>query len=154
MAKTNDTLLTEFRDEGFRRSFRAYFHELGISVSDWEGLFQEMDSDGRGNLCWLRLAENGEPVGFLQFCPMELTGWFFTGSFGFIREFWVAPEYRGQGHGTALLGLAEGYMRERGMRAAILTTDTAPEFYLSHGYRPAPEFEARNGDEVFVKTLE
>lgn len=150
-----DIFLTDFTDPRFQQAFRQYFAEIGINVKNWDGLFQEMDGDGRGNRAWLRLAE-GRTVGFIQFCPMEMTGWFFTQRLGFIREFWVAPEFRGQGHGRALLGLAEAHFRDAGFGGAILTSQRdAMDFYLHHGYREGRGFTTKNGedDRVMVKEL-
>ncbi len=145
-------LIEDFIDPGFRESFRLYFRELGIHVKDWEGLFREMDSDGRGNRAYLRM-DGGRTVGFLQFCVMECAGWFLTKELGFVREFWIAPEYRGQGHGSELLGLAEGYFAQRGVTTVALTTNTAPEFYVKQGYRHDPGFRAQNTDSVYIKHL-
>ena len=145
-------LIDSFTDESFRESFMLYFGELGITVRDWEGLFREMDTDGRGNLAYLR-TDGGKAVGFIQFCPMECAGWFMTKTLGFIREFWIAPEYRGQGCGSELLGLAEEYFKQKRITAVALTTDTAPGFYIKHGYRHDPGFAAKNGDPVYIKHL-
>ena len=145
-------LIDSFTDESFRESFMLYFGELGITIRDWEGLFREMDTAGRGNLAYLR-TDGGKAVGFIQFCPMECAGWFMTKTLGFIREFWIAPEYRGQGCGSELLGLAEGYFMERGVTSIALTTDTAPGFYIKQGYRHDPGVAAKNGDPVYIKHL-
>lgn len=152
MEKTQDILLFSFRDPRFQQAFQQYFAEMGIRVKDWEGLFLEMDSDGRGNQCWLRL-KAGQTVGFIQFCPLEMSSWFFTKKAGFIREFWVAEAFRGQGHGSALLELAEEHFRDSGCRQAMLTTSTAEEFYIHRGYRYDEGYAAKNGERVLVKPL-
>lgn len=74
-------------------------------------------------------------------------------SAGFIREFWVDPAYRVQGHGSALLKKAERFFTERGVHRILLTTDTAEDFYLRRGYIHAPDIRAKNGDAVFVKRV-
>ena len=126
-------LIDSFTDESFREGFMLYFGELAITVRDWEGLFKEMDTDGRGNLAYLGI-EAGRAMGFIQFCPMDCEGWFMKKTLGFIREFWIAPEYRGQGCGSELLGLAEEYFKQKRITAVALTTDTAPGFYIKHGW--------------------
>lgn len=146
----NDIFLTDFADLRFQKAFQAYFQELGIQVRNWEGLFTEMNSDSHGNAAYVRL-DGERTAGFIQFCPMELSGWFFSQKLGFIREFWIDSEYRGQGHGTALLGLAESWFQNQGLTGAILTTDTAPAFYTRRGYQPDPGFQAKNSDPVFMK---
>lgn len=152
MPEYQDSLILNFTHPGFRRAFQAYFGELGYPVKDWEGLFREMNTDGRGNRAVLRMAGE-DTVGFIQFCPMELESWFFTKKAGFVREFWVAPAYRGQGHGRALLQSAEAWLKGQGASLILLTTDTAPGFYEHLGYRADPGFRARNQDAVYRKEI-
>lgn len=147
-----DRLMETFTAPEFRQAFRLYFLELGCQVKDWERLFREMDGDGRGNRAFLR-EDGGQAVGFIQFCMVELESWFFRKKMGFIREFWVAPAYRGQGHGKALLAKAEGYLKEAGAGGVLLTTDTAAGFYQRQGYRPDPYMQAKNHDPVYGKDL-
>lgn len=141
-----------FTSENFRKSFRLYFQELGVNVRDWEGLFREMDSDGRNNEAYLSM-DGDQTVGFIQFCLMDCEGWFMKKTLGFIREFWIAPEYRGRGHGSNLLRLVERDLGDRGVTSVVLTTDTAPKFYEKHGYRHDSGFTAKNGDPVYIKHL-
>ncbi len=147
-----DILISDFTDARFQAAFRLYFDELGIAVRDWDGLFCEMNASGE-NRAYVRLGEDGGVVGFLQFTPMEMAGWFFSEQVGFIREFWVKKECRGQGHGTALLRLTEEYFKARGVRRLLLTTDTAPAFYTARGYTKSPWIQAKNKDDVFVRDL-
>ena len=148
----SDALISDFSDPRFQEAFKAYFSELGISVQDWDGLFREMNDEG-GNEAFLRAAEDGRVIGFIQCRPITFTSWFFEETCGFIREFWVAGGHRRRGHGAALLRLAEDRFRKQGICTSILTTDTAESFYRRHGYERAPGCRAKNGDEVFVKRL-
>lgn len=150
-----DTLISDFSDPGFQTAFRQYFAELGLTVEDWDGLFREMDRGeaGERNAAYLRTAAEGGVTGFLQFCPIRFTSWFFEETCGFIREFWVAQAYRNQGHGSELIALAERYFLEHGIYTSILTTDTAGRFYERRGYEKAAGCGAKNKDEVFVKRL-
>ena len=150
--KTNDILISDFSDSRFKDAFQIYFAELGIQVKDWDGLFREMN-DGGENRAWLRLSNAGDVIGFIQFIPIVFSSWFFEETRGFIREFWIREEFRGQQHGTALLSLAEAYFAERGISKLILTTDTAPGFYRSRGYERDETITAKNKDDVFVKLL-
>ena len=144
-------LISDFSDPLFQKAFQLYFAELGIQVKDWDGLFREMNEGD--NLAYLRVAEDGAVIGFIQFTPIALTSWFFEERAGFIREFWIAEKHRGQGHGSALLALAEAFFAEKGIHQTILTTDTAPGFYEKHGYRKHPGIQAKNHDDVYVKEL-
>ena len=155
MVKQSDKLITDFTDPVFQGAFKQYFTELGISVKDWDGLFQEMNAGdgGEKNAAYVRTAADGSVIGFIQFVPIRFTSWFFEETLGFIREFWVAEAFRGRGHGTELLVLAEEYFLEHGIDADILTTDTARRFYERRGYVRVHGCRAKNQDEVFVKRL-
>ncbi|MBR6321509.1 MAG: GNAT family N-acetyltransferase [Lachnospiraceae bacterium] len=147
-----DTLTSDFTDPGFQAAFRQYFTELGITVANWDGLFAEMNGEG-DNEAYVRTAEDGSVVGFIQFKPIRFTSWFFEESCGFIREFWIAEAYRNLGHGSELLALAETYLQKKGFCTFVLTTDTAEAFYLRHGYRKAPGMKAKNGDPAYIKRV-
>ena len=150
-----DLLNEDFSNPQFQAAFRQYFGELGIEVKDWGGLFQEMNrgNEGENNAAYVRTGPAGCVIGFILFIPIRFTSWFFEETRGFIREFWVAKEHRGQGHGSALLALAEAWFLRRELYTAILTTDTAEAFYRRHGYAAAPGCGAKNRDGVFVKSL-
>lgn len=150
--KFQDRLLTDFSDPAFREAFRLYFSELGIQVGDWDGLFREMDERGQ-NAAYLRLDENGDAVGFIQFASVLFSSCFFETRLGFVREFWVKESCRRRGHGSELLRLAEEYFKGRNIYKLILTADAAKDFYLRRGYREAPDVSAKNEMAVFVKNL-
>ncbi len=147
-----DTMLSDFSDAVFQRAFRQYFSELGIHIRDWDGIFSEMNEDNN-NLAFIRTTQDGKIIGFIQFRPTKFTSWFFEETRGFKREFWIAPEFRRQNHGTALLRLAENYFLENKIYTCILTSDTAADFYEKHGYQKAPGCKAKNQDPVFLKHL-
>ncbi len=150
----NDTLMTDLTDAAVRTAFRAYYEELGVHVTNWEGLFAEISNSP--DCFFVRRNQNGDVIGFLLFTMTEAaTAWrgFFTTRLGCIEEFWVAPEYRAQGHGTALLHLAEKHFVQLGCAYAILTTDTAPRFYEKQGYKLQKGITAKNKADVYVKSL-
>ena len=146
-----DLLILEFTDARFQRAFQRYFEELGIRVKDWDGLFQEMTDDG--NFAFLRLSDDGDIIGFIQFKPITLSNWFFEEKAGFIREFWIDEAYRGLGHGSALLTMAENALAQQGYHRVLLTTDTASSFYEKNGYHKDSSYSAKNQDDVYIKTL-
>ena len=117
-------MIEDFASPRFRQAFQSYFQELGIQVRDRLLLLMEAQSS-----------------------------WFFTKGAGFVREFWVAPEFRGKGHGKALLGKAESWFQSQGLGLVLLTTDTASGFYERLGYRPDRQFQAKNQDMVYRKEI-
>lgn len=148
----SDVLISNFSIPVFQDAFKQYFAELDINVSDWDGLFREMNDDG-DNTAIVRTMPDGRIIGFIQFQPTKFTNWFFEEMCGFIREFWVAKEFRGSGHGAALIHLTEAHFVRNNMYTSILTTDNAERFYLRQGYAKAPGCKAKNKDEVFIKRL-
>lgn len=140
----------DFSEPLFQAAFHTYFNELEIAVTDWEGLWEEMNSGE--NTAYLAL-ENDRAIGFLQFTEIELSNWFFTQKLGFIREFWVDESYRGKGIGTQLLELTEKYFLENGLSQAILTTESANEFYTERGYVKSGAIKVANQQSVYVKDL-
>lgn len=149
----NTILLSDFTDPRFCAAFRAYFAELDISVRDWDSLFREMNEE-KVNRAYLALDEAGEAAGFLQFQSTVFSNWFFEESFGFIREFWIAPACRRQGYGRTLLCMTEEYFAAHGAYRVLLTADPgAVGFYLARGYREAPGVTAKNQMAVFSKAL-
>ncbi len=116
----SDNLISDFSDSLFQAVFKQYFSELGLHIRDWDGLFREMNADG-GNLAFVMTSDSGNVIGFIQFKLLKFTC-------GFIREFWVADEYKNQAHGSALLALAEEHFLKNGIYTSILTTDTISGF--------------------------
>lgn len=151
----SDMLISDFTDPVFQAAFKRYFAEIGINVKDWDGLFREMNEENEGekNAAYVRTALDGSAIGFIQFIPIRFSSWFFEGTCGFVREFWVADEFRSHGHGSDLIALAERHFLEHGICTSILTTDAAGHFYERHGYVKVPGCRAKNHDDVFVKEL-
>lgn len=150
---THDIFISDFNDEHFQTAFKQYFSELGHQLRNWEPLFHEMNNDGSGTHAYVRLTEDGQGVGFIMFCCLDLSSWFFDTKLGFIREFWISAEQRSQGHGSELLTLAEDWFRAQDVYKSILTTHTAESFYLHHGYHKDCDISARNKDSVYIKSL-
>ncbi|MFQ9696736.1 MAG: GNAT family N-acetyltransferase [Zhenhengia sp.] len=147
-----DILISDFTNPYFEVAFKRYFAELDIKVTNWDKLFEEMNKD-QGNHAFVRLTKTDDVVGFIQFKPIELTNWFFCIKMGFIREFWIAKEFRNTGNGSDLLHLAETYFIEHTIYKSILTADTASLFYETRGYKKENHIVAENKDDVYIKNL-
>ncbi len=146
-----DAIINQYDHEGFRSAFRAYFGELGVTLKNWDGLFAEMTESAEPTV--IRQDETGRVIGFIMFAQMDMKSWFFEARCGFIREFWVEEAYRGEGHGGSLLHQAEEWLRRSGAAYALLTTDTAADFYEKRGYHRQAGVRAKNQDDVYVKVL-
>ena len=146
-----DFVINDFLDEKFQIAFKEYFKELGIEVKDWIGLFKEINED-KNTQAIVRM-ENDNVIGFIMFQPIVFESWFFEEKCGFIREFWIANDYRNIGHGSNLINQVESYFKKQEIFRTILTTDTAKDFYFKHGYHLQKSAKAKNGDDVYTKML-
>lgn len=147
-----DSLISDFTDPLFVKAFQKYFAELGIEVKDWDGVFAEMNNEG-DNESFVRKNTDNQVIGFILCKPISFTSWFFEETCVFIREFWISEEYRNKGHGADLLLMAEDHYKQKGIFTSVLTTDTAEDFYIKHGYIKKPACKAKNEDDVYVKAL-
>ncbi len=145
-------VISDFKNERFQRVFKMYFQEFGINVRDWDGLFEEMNSEEKieALLC---LEQDGEVIGFIQYQFIQLAHSFFEEKLGFIREFWIDNEHREKGYGTSLLKKTEDYFKEKGIHKTILTSDTEEEFFVKRGYKKDESINAKNNDNVYIKEL-
>lgn len=149
-----DTLMTDMTDAALQQAFRAYYGELGVQVTNWEGLFEEISASP--DCLFVRRDGEGRVIGFLLFAMLDAATagrGFYKARLGCVEEFWIAPEFRRKGHGTALLRLAEKHFAQLGCGYAILTTDTAPHFYEAQGYRLQKGIAAKNRADVYLKPL-
>ena len=150
--KMQDLLISDFTNNNFTSAFKQYFAELGINVSDWNSLWEEMNSD-KDNLAYVKVDNSGRTIGFIQFKAIELSNNFFAEKYGFIREFWISKEYRGKGFGMQLLNSCELYFEKEDISQIILTTDTAEEFYIANGYSVNQNIVAKNDLIVMTKAI-
>lgn len=147
----NDTIERLAENPSLQQAFRDYFAALGVTIRDWDGLFDEIDRSGRQFL--VRRDEQAQIVGFLLLLRREMSCGFYATDAGCVEELYVAPAFRRQGHGQALLAATESRFRAEGCSCMLLTSDDAGAFYARCGYRPEPRIRAKNGDPVFVKPL-
>ena len=123
----HDVFVEDFESEPFMTAFKTYFGEISGRERNWPLLFRRMNAEKDVTKAIMRL-DGDTVVGFILFCPLQLSCPIFTESYGYIRELWVAPEYRRTGSGGQLLTLAEQYFfdlqkdyspqRDRGCEAA------------------------------------
>ena len=129
-----DIYMEDFESEPFMTAFKAYFSEISGGTRNWPMLFRQMNAEKDVTKAIMRL--DGDTVaGFILFCPLQLTCPFFTESYGYIRELWVAPAYRRAGNGGQLMAFAEQYFSDLGMSQIMLKAEPRAEgFYRKLGY--------------------
>ena len=117
--------------------------QLGVRHFDLDrdhsaALCAEWISEGRYAALLARV--EGRPVGFVGLS--EGHALYAGGPVGTMQEFYVSPEYRSAGIGSALIEAVKTHARERGWRRIEVCTPPLPEFQRSL------DFYARNGFEI------
>jgi GNAT superfamily N-acetyltransferase len=87
--------------------------------------------------------DGATPVGFAGLC--ESHALYTEGTFGIIQEFYVVPERRSAGIGTALLEAARAYARSKGWKRLELCTPPLPAFQRSLAFYERNGFEVTGG---------
>ncbi len=74
---------------------------------------------------------------------------------GYIMEFYVLPEHRRKGYGSAMLSYLEHFYSEHRVRNLYLTADpvTGKPFWEAMGYTATGKISPDNGQEIYEKTL-
>ena len=108
----HDVFVEDFESEPFMAAFKTYFGEISGRERNWPMLFRQMNGEKEMTKAIL-LRDGDTAVGFVLFCPLQLSCPFFTETYGYIRELWVAPEYRRRGNGGRLPALAEQDLANR-----------------------------------------
>lgn len=88
---------------------------------------------------------------------VELSRWKHDASVGYVNQFYLMPEYRGQGLGAQLERYAEGIFRRLGIRTLRLSVSPinqrAMAFYRRHGWRDLGVRPDRPEVHYFEKTF-
>lgn len=74
---------------------------------------------------------------------------------GYVMEFYVLPEHRRKGYGTAMYAHLENLFAKDGVKTLYLTSDpvTGRPFWMSQGFVPAGERSPENHMEIYVKNI-
>jgi GNAT superfamily N-acetyltransferase len=91
--------------------------------------------------------------------PVAMGGAFVSPGEGraMIWGMWTAPEARGRGHGSRILGDLVAWCRKRGLEVSLHVTegnDAARRLYVGHGFAPTGEWEPlREGSDLRIELL-
>lgn len=125
-------------------------HEIMALVQDKSFAFDHAETVGRTR-AWMKeglytvlLAQlDSTPVGFLALA--ESFALYTGGVYGTIQEFYVRPQYRSQGIGTALLAEATQIGRQRGWKRLEVTTPPLPQFHRTLSFYQRNQFTISGG---------
>jgi GNAT superfamily N-acetyltransferase len=123
-------------------------------IDKWFDSILNMQGDSDRHL---EVAFDGEtPVGFLygKVDHAEHRG-FVKPGFGYIMEFYVAPEYRRRSVGTKLFRRIETLFASDGAEQMYLTADeiTGEPFWTAMGFKPSGEVSPETKTEIYIKNI-
>lgn len=128
----------------------AYFSELDSDIPEdiLRGKLTDLieDQHSKGIIRISLAANNKTLTGFSIFqIDTPESDWCKRPGWGFIREFYVAPDSRHQGYGSRLAAHTEQCLREMGAEKLYLTSDHAALTFRQHcGWHPTEE-QCTNG---------
>jgi ribosomal protein S18 acetylase RimI-like enzyme len=125
---------------------------FGTTLAQAEGLPDDVwreRAEGPGPT--LLVLEDGRPVAMGGLFPLPAEGR------AMIWGMWTAPEARGRGLGSRLLGQLVARARARGLEVFLHVTEgneAARRLYLEHGFAPTGEWEPlREGSDLRIELL-
>ena len=144
--------------DAFRTMFGDYFandFQMPLSEADLTKVCTDIARDLRVvPQLFLDLAVvDGAPVGFIAYqVDSPASDWCEREGWGMVRELYVVPARRRQGHGRALAAHAADVLTALGVPGLYLTGDDAAEaFWTALGYRPTAQICARNDCRIYVR---
>jgi len=153
--------------ECFKKMMYAYSEELGgmeelcgeqeiaAFIEKWVQSILRLlgPSDRHLKLCWL----DDQPAGFLygKVDHKEHKGYVKPG-YGYVMEFYVVPQFRRKGIGTAMFHHLENCFKMDGATQMYLTTDTNEgiSFWEWQGFVNTGEESPDNSMAIYEKTIE
>jgi aminoglycoside 6'-N-acetyltransferase I len=98
-------------------------------------------------VCFLLVAPEGRAVGFVEAAIYRGP----NGPYGHVEGWYVAPEFRGQGHGRALIQHVESWCLHRAI--CLLTSDTDTAYPLSPDAHARAGFRKLHELTIFLKEI-
>ncbi len=141
----------------FKKLFCDYYTELDCE-EDPLPLFDDcLLPDLKAGLFEVGICEiEGAVVGFVIFQIDDiLNDWNFKEGCGDVRELYVAPAFRRQSLGTALLQYAEAALIKSGATEIYtLPVEECESFFIARGYTDGGEYCAEADNKVFIKNMD
>lgn len=122
----------------------AYFPEVASDIPEdiVRGKLSDfIDDQHRQGILQISIAFDADtPMGFSVYqIDKPDSDWCKRPGWGFIREFYIAPEYRKQGLGRQLVRHSEQCLLKMGAKGLYLTSETAIPFWQRCGWRVTGE---------------
>lgn len=154
--------LTKNDYEIFADMFIDYFvNDIGIKY-DVEKLKKNLVKNTiikqyERNIIFIDIIKKDKICGFIIYqIDSELSDWNLKTGYGYIREFYIAKDYRGKGLGTLLVENAENSLKSLGVDNVYLTSaesEAVKNFYVKNKYTTNNIICAENGNVIYEKVL-
>lgn len=118
-------------------------HDLGELQRDAQRMLQSLEE-----VCFLLIDDGGTIAGFLEGQIYQPA----SGPYAHVEGWYVAPEFRHQGHGRALMSTFEQWCLHRTI--ARITSDTTPDYPLSPAAHSHAGFRKIHEFTIFLKELD
>ena len=141
----------------FKKLFCDYYTELDCEEDPLLLFDDYLLPDLKAGHYGLGIAEvDGDVAGFIIFQIDDiLNDWNFKEGSGDVRELYVAPPFRRQGAGTALLRFAETSLASSGAsQVYTLPVEESESFFTASGYVDSGEYCADADNKVFCKNMD
>ena len=130
-------------------------YKLSATQAQLEGWCDTLEQQAAAQIVFLDiLTIDDAPQGFILYqIDSPESDWCVKEGYGFIRELYVAKDFRNAGYGKVLVSHAENKLRQRCVPGLYLTTDMdeAAIFWTKMGYQDSGEICPENNAAIFLK---
>ena len=150
----HSTTLNTAKDKDFMTLFRQYFK--GFSMEAPPALFDMIEKDTQTyDHKIIMLYEDTLPIGFCMFqIDTPENPWCMKVGAGDIRELFIVPTHRKQGHGSTLINQVKQYCLDKGVEEILLTSDAHESFWASNGFYPTGDIHPGNDGPIYRCVLD
>ena len=139
-----------------RKLFCDYYTELACEESPLALFDDYLLPDLKEGLFEVAVCDLDGAIGFVIFQIDDiLNDWNFKEGCGDVRELYVAPPFRRQGFGAALLTYAENRLADMGAKEIYtLPVEECEAYFLKRGYADSGEYCGEADNKVFTKIID
>lgn len=147
---------TKLDYNAYKDMFREYFlkdFKIDITQEETENICTEITQQVEAHILFLDLLIlNSAAKGFIIYqIDSPKSDWCEKEGWGFIREVYIASDFRGKGYGKSLITHVESRLRQLLVPSIYLTSDESGNFWIKMGYQDSGETSSKNKARIFMK---
>ena len=140
----------------FKEMFGEYFlndFNIELTEKELENICREITQKVKENILFLDLLMlNNSAKGFIIYqIDSPSSDWCEKEGYGFIRELFIAADFRKKGYGKDLAVYAENKLWDLSVPYIYLTAYESKNFWIKTGYQDSGEVSAKNDDRIYIK---